>query len=112
MLTGAVTLLMAPVIVAPIGLFALAAYFVLLTFAFITIFFRIGLFVRSFPAVKTFQSVLDKEFYGPPRQPQSLFADKYHGSTPEKILSVSQVADVASVSNKLTLPYNPARHDD
>jgi hypothetical protein len=43
---------MAPVIVAPIGLFALSAYFVLLTFAFITIFFRIGLFVRSFTSCK------------------------------------------------------------
>lgn len=52
LLPGAVALLMATVIGAPIGLVTMASYFVLLTLAFVTISYRIGLFVRGFSSHK------------------------------------------------------------
>ncbi len=52
LLPGAVALLMATVIGTPIALITLAAYFVLLTLAFITISYCIGMFVRGFSSRK------------------------------------------------------------
>ena len=52
LLPGAVALLMATVIGAPIGLVTMAAYFVLVTLAFVAISYCIGLFVRGFSSRK------------------------------------------------------------
>lgn len=52
LLPGAVALLMVTVIGMPIGLVAVAAYFILLAFAFVAISFRIGLFVRRYTSHK------------------------------------------------------------
>jgi hypothetical protein len=52
LLPGAVALLMATVIGAPIALVTMASYFVLLTLAFVAISYCIGLFVRGFPRRK------------------------------------------------------------
>lgn len=52
LLPSTVALLMVTVIGVPIGLVTMAAYFVLLTLAFVAISYRIGLFIRSFSSRK------------------------------------------------------------
>jgi len=63
LLPGAVALLMATVIGVPIGLVAVACYFVLLTMAFAAISYCVGLFVRGFSSHKDISTGLGSRIF-------------------------------------------------